>query len=196
MRLAQRALELLVLDVCDPEPGREPCRPERLRGPHVPDPRHELLPLKGLAERELGSAAKPFGKRGEFDGSGQDVGPETSDDVVAELEHGPIPLHRLELAPAQNEPRLAAHPRPTRLDAPAALHPKMASQHDAALEAEKHVLPDGVDALEHEAVEPRGDPENLAARVRRLGLDTLAHECPQRERGAMDAVALGHRRPG
>ena len=68
----------------------------------------------------------------------------------------------------------------------------MAAEHDAALEAEKQMLADGVDALEHPSVEHARDAGRLASRVRALGLDPVADEGADARRGPVDRVSLGH----
>ena len=47
----------------------------------------------------------------------------------------------------------------------------MAPQHDAAFEPQKQMLADGVDALEHPAIDDARDAGRLAARIRALRLD-------------------------
>ena len=56
----------------------------------------------------------------------------------------------------------------------------MRAEDDAALEAEHEVLADRLDRLEPPAVELLGDARGLRARVRRLDLEPLADERPQR----------------
>ncbi len=75
--------EVFLGDVSNGEPGRQPTRPEHLGGPHVPDPGHELLPLKSLPERQVGSSAKSSDHGLEIGRLREDVGAEPPDGVAA-----------------------------------------------------------------------------------------------------------------
>ena len=194
MRLREKRAELLAGHVRDLEPRRQPAGPERLGRPHVPDAGDELLALERLPEEERRRSLQPGDHRVEVGRLREDVRPEPARDGVAQLEDGPVPLERLELGPAQDEPRRAEGPAPTRLHAPAALHPQVAPQREAALEAEQEVLADRLHALQPKPVEPLGDPEHLRSGVRRLHLEPLADERLQPAGDAVDAVALGHSR--
>jgi hypothetical protein len=68
----------------------------------------------------------------------------------------------------------------------------VASQRDAAFEAEEEVLAGGLDRLEPPAVEPRRDVLHGRAWIRRLHGEPLADEHAQALRGAVDRVSLGH----
>ena len=95
------------------------------------------------------------------------------------------------------EPRRTSHGRPrtsaaARHKRPAAVHPQVAAEHVAALEAEQQVLAHCLDRKETAAVELLGDPADLRARVRRLHLDLLADERLEAARGAMEGVSFRH----
>src|SRR5919109_5140011 len=123
-------------------PGREGDREERLRLPFVADARDERLVEQSLAEL-ASSVGRPeplqhLRRRGRRD---HDVGPEAREPPRSKLEHWPISLHGLPVAPAQHEPWPSEH-RPTdRLNEPAAVHPQVAPHGEAALERENEVLP-------------------------------------------------------
>ncbi len=68
----------------------------------------------------------------------------------------------------------------------------MAPDDDASLEAEQEVLPDGLDRLEHAAVDARRDAGRLRARVGRLDLEPLADERLEPPRRTVKRVPLGH----
>jgi MerR family transcriptional regulator, light-induced transcriptional regulator len=93
---------------------------------------------------------------------------------------------------AEDEPRPSRPARASLLDAPAAAHPQVAAEDEAALETKEEVLPDGLDRLERPAVELLDEPLAGGARVRRLDLDPLAGEHLQSPRRAMETVALRH----
>jgi len=114
-----------------------------------------------------------------------------------ELEHRPVPQDCLALAASEHEPGRAEWSRPGGLDTPAITRAQVAAKEEPALEAEKEVLADGLDALEAAPVEALGEPEDRGARVRRLDGDGLPLEHPQPLGGAMEGVALRHGvRPG
>ena len=75
---------------------------------------------------------------------------------------------------------------------PPSLHPQVAAQRDAALEAEEEVLADRVDGLEALSVETLGDVLHGRARVRRLDGDLLPDEHLQPAGGTVERVSLGH----
>ena len=100
-------------------------------------------------------------------------GPSRGERAGVELEHGPAPEDGLELGAAQDQPGPSSQRGPAWLHDPAAAHPQMRSEDDAALEAKDQVLADRLDRLERPAVEPLGDPLGLGARVRRRDLDPL-----------------------
>ena len=91
-----------------------------------------------------------------------------------------------------HEPRLPDAPRAARLDAPAAVHPQVAVQHEPALEAEQEVLPDRLDRLEQPAVELLRQLLHGGTGMRRLDLQPLPDEDLQPRRGARESVALWH----
>ena len=75
---------------------------------------------------------------------------------------------------------------------PAALHPEVAAQDEAVLEAQDQVLANRFDPEQRVAVEPVGDSGEPGARMRRLDVELLADEDLQVARGAVKGVAFGH----
>ena len=76
---------------------------------------------------------------------------------------------------AQHEPRTTGAGRADRPDAPAPVHPQVAPDRDAALEAEEQVLPDCLDALEPATVDrlrdARDEPAGMRGRRRQAEPD-------------------------
>ena len=109
-----------------------------------------------------------------------------------ELEHRPVPEHRLALRAAQHEPRPARRARARPASAPAARHAQVAAQDDAALEPEQQVLPDGVDRLQAPPVQRSATPLTAA---RGCG-DSTRSRSPtsgwSRRAARCSAVAFGH----
>lgn len=68
----------------------------------------------------------------------------------------------------------------------------MTPQRDATLEAEKEVLADRLDRLEHAPVDRSRDARRLAARVRRRSLDPLAYQHLQVRGRPVECVPLWH----
>jgi signal transduction histidine kinase len=192
VRVGHELLQRGVGDVRDRDPRREPGVPERFRGPHVPDPGHELLALERLRQRQGGSPAQARDHLPELRRVVEDVRTEPPGDVVAQLQERAVPLHGLEFPPPQYEPGPAAQRRSARLNPPAPLHPQVAAEGHSALEAQQEVLADRIDTLEPASVEARGEVQGGGARVGRLDLDPLADERLEPAGGAMDAVSLGH----
>jgi hypothetical protein len=64
---------------------------------------------------------------------------------------------------------------------------------EPALEPEEQVLPDGLDRLQHAAVDARRHPGRLRARIRRFGLEPLADERLQPQSRAVKSVSLRHK---
>src|SRR3954465_10381627 len=139
-------------------PGRPPRLPERLRLPEVPDPGHEPLVEQDIADLTLlRPAAQARKHRLVVGGLARDVGPEPRRATGAdELEDGAVPEDRLVLGAPQHEPGLASPYRTPGLDPPAAVHPQMAAQDEAALEPEQEILSHRLDRLEPPPVEPLG----------------------------------------
>ena len=112
---------------------------------------------------------------------GEDVRPEPRDRACVQLEHRPVPLARLDAGAAQDEPRSATQAgRPRGHDGPAPVHPQMAVQDDAALEAEQQVLPDRLDGRAdacRRAARPAGSP-------RRAGSGSRPRRARRRAAGA------------
>ena len=71
----------------------------------------------------------------------------------------------------------------------------MAPHDDPAFEPEQQMLADGLDRLEHAAVDALRDTGRLGARVRRIDLESLPDERLQAAGRTMKRVALGHRWP-
>ena len=94
--------------------------------------------------------------------------------AALELEHRSVPQHRLVLLPAQHEPGSAGAARAARLDAPAAGHPQVAPQHEAALEMEQQILAHCLDRLEQPPVEPLCELLARSSRMRRLDRHALS----------------------
>ena len=130
------------------------------------------------SSRPLVLAPQVRDHRGEVGRLGEDVRPEPARAARGQLEHRPVPEHRLALGAGQHEPRLAAPRAPRSTHLPAAAHAQVAAQHEAALEAQEQVLADRLDRLEPATVEPLGDEHRGRARVRRLDRDALARRAP------------------
>ena len=189
----ERGAQLVVGRLGEREPRRHARLEERLAHPHVPDAGDRALYLQGLSEGlSLGQGPKVRDHRVHVGRLGEDVGPESQPRAVAQLEHRAVPEHGLVGRAAQDEPRAVAGVPARGLHAPASLHPQVAAQRDAALEAEEEVLADGVDGLEALSVETLGDVLHRRARVRRLDREPLADEHLQPPRGARERIALGH----
>jgi hypothetical protein len=186
--------ELGVADVPELRPRRDSRVPERLGEPHVPDAGDETLIDERLAhEARLVDTAKSGEDLVEASPRREQVGAERPRPTVLEPEHGAVPLRCLPLAPAQDEPRPpSTWHTGARLQAPAPVHAEMATEDDAALEAQEEVLADGVHGFEAASVDDPGDAGREASRVRALGLDTLSDENLEALRDAMDRVAFGH----
>ena len=104
----------------------------------------------------------------------------------------PVPEHGLVLARRAARATASHAGRAAGLDAPATVHPQVAAQDEAAVEAEEEVLPDRLHPLEPPAVEPLGEPLHRGARVRGLDLDSLADENLQPLRRAVERIAFRH----
>ena len=138
------------------------------------------------AARSLASDAGEVGRLGE------DVGPETADGAVRQLEDRTAAEHGLVLAAAEHEPGQAANLGAAGEDAPAPGHPQVAAEDETAFEDEQEVLAARLDAVEHAPVEPLCDGERTCPRVTRLDLDPIAHEHLEAERRTVQGVAFGH----
>lgn len=79
-------------------------------------------------------------------------------------------------------------------NAPTPVHSKVTPDDDVALELDKTVLPDRLDALEETPVHGTSNARREAARVRARRDDALADEHPQRVRDALERVHFGHGR--
>ena len=112
--------------------------------------------------------------------------------VGRELEHRPVPEDGFVLVAAQDQPRPPAAARAALLDAPAAGHPQVAAQHEPALEAQQHVLPDRLHRFEQATVKPLGKALRRGAGMRRFHLHALAGEHLQAYRRPMDRVTFRH----
>ena len=107
-------------------------------------------------------------------------GPSPASDARVELEHGAAPEDAFELGAAEDEPGPAARQRTAWPERPAARHPQVGAEDDAAVEAQHEVLADRLDGLEPPAVELRGDVLRPCARMDRLDLELAG----RREAGA------------
>ena len=112
--------------------------------------------------------------------------------VAAELEHRPVPEHRLVLVAAQDEPRAAAAARAALLDPPAARHPQVAAEHEAALEAQQRGSCHRLDRLERAAVQPLDEILRRGPRMRGLDLEPLAGQHLEPLRRPLERIALWH----
>ena len=166
--------QLPVRQVVQRPPRRDPRLPQRLRLPEVADARDEPLVEHRVADRPLlRRRAQPLEHRLEVGRVAEDVRAEPSHRAppTRQLQHRPVPQHRLVLGAAQDEPRPAGTPRATLLHAPAAGHAQVAAQDETALEPQQQVLPHRLDRLEPEPVQPLHQPLPARPRVRRLHLD-------------------------
>src|SRR6185312_1995582 len=190
---AEHAPELLVGHLVEPQPRRELRAPERLRLPDVPDPGDEALVEQRVAElAALVLAPQVRDHRGQVGRVGEDVGAQASGAAPGQLEHRPVPEHRLALGAGEHEPRLAVPHSATLDDLPAPAHAQVAAQNEAALEVEQQVLADGLDSLEPAPVEPLRRDGCGRTRVRRFDGHTLADERLQAARRAVKSIAFGH----
>lgn len=158
--------ERLIRDLADAEPGRHADLPKRLGHPHVPDPGDEPLLLERLAEPELAGRAKPVDRGRHVELGREDVLPEPPDRAGVERQHRPVAEHALDRLSAEDEPRQPHSLRPSRIDAPAPAQPQVAANDDVPVEAQEEVLADGVDRLEHVAVDRLRDPSRLRPGMR------------------------------
>ena len=77
----------------------------RLGEPHVPDTGDEPLVDESLAhELRLVAAADPGDDVGNSGRGREEIGPESANATVAQGEHRAVPLRRLSLTAAQDEP--------------------------------------------------------------------------------------------
>ena len=195
VRHGERLAQILVRDVSERTPRRDARPPERFRLPHVPDPGDEALVEERVANGALlALGAQPPEHRVEVRREAEDVGPELRDParVTRELEHRPVPEDGFVLVAAENEPRAPAAACAAGLDAPAAVHSQVAAQHEPALEAQQHVLPDRLHRLEAATAEPVREALRRRARMWRFHLHPLAGEHLQLQRRAMDRVTFRH----
>jgi hypothetical protein len=167
--------------------------PERLGAPDVPDPGHQPLVEERFAQlaARIGGAQSrdhPCGV-GRF---GEDVGPETADSAVGQLQDSTPAKHGLVTSAAEHEPGQSGDLGAAGEDAPASGHAQMVAQDEAALEAEQEVLAERLDGLEHARVEALGDRERARTRVARLDLDPIAHEHLEAQRRTVQGIAFGH----
>jgi MerR family transcriptional regulator, light-induced transcriptional regulator len=180
-------------EVAQAAPRRELRLPQRLGQPHVADPGDDRLVEQRLAEpARLIGAAHPFEDRVEPRRALEDVRPEVCERAQVQLEHGTVPQNSFNLVAAQHEPRLSGAHLATRSHRPAARHPQVGAEDDAALEAQDEVLAVGVHRLQRSSVDPLGNALGPRAWVGRFGRDSLADEHLQAARRQMERIALGH----
>jgi hypothetical protein len=96
------------------------------------------------------------------------------------------------LEATQDELRLPRANHTTPLDAPAAVHPQVAAQDEAAVEAEQKVLPDRLHLLDSPTVQPLREPLYRRPRMRGLDLYGLADENLQPSGCPVERIASGH----
>src|SRR2546426_124400 len=171
MRGAEDRAQLVVRDVGDRPPGRDARVPERLRLPEVADSRDESLVEQRVADRARRLRAQTREHRVEIGRGIEDVRAEVRAPrgVATELEHRPVPEHRLVLVAAQHEPGPAGAARTALLDAPAADHAQVAAQHEPALETQKEVLPT---ASTDSSIRPSSRSTSPFAAARGCGVST------------------------
>jgi hypothetical protein len=188
-------MQLVVGDVSERRPRRDPNLPEHLGEPRVPDPRDDALIDERLADDpSFVLASKAGDDVWDVDVLGKQVRAEIPYGRVAtQREHRPVPLHGLPLAASKDEPRRPAAscfvPSP---DSPASVHPQMAPHDDTVLEAQHEVLPDRLDLLETAPVDRPRHAGDEPAGVRALRLDAVADEHLQLSRDPVEGVSLGH----
>ncbi len=176
-------------------PGRERHPPQRLREPHVPDPRDDRLVEQALAEpTRLVGGAHPCEHGVETGRLPEDVRPEPGDRPGVQVEDRAVPEHSLGSRSAQDEPRGAGASVTGRGHCPAAGRAQVRAQQHATLEAEDQVLAERLHRLEHAAVDSLGDPPGPGTRVWRLGGDSLADQHLEAFGRAVDRVPFGHGR--
>ena len=168
--------------------------PERLGEPHVPDPGDDPLIDEGIAdEPHLVDPPQALDERTGIGCVREQIGPECADSAAAEAENGSVPVRRLPLGDAQDQPRRSAPGRaPTAANAPPAVHPEVTAYDDIAVEVQEHVLADRLDVLEYTPVDRSRDTRLETARIRALRLDALTDENLQAPCDAMERITLGH----
>ncbi len=98
---------------------------------------------------------------------------------------------------SHSRPRRTSQGRPRRsrsgsVEPPPAVHPQVAAEHDASLEAQQQMLSHRLDALEHAPVHRLRDPGGRTTGMRALRGDPVSDDRLQARRGAVEGVALGH----
>lgn len=185
--------DLVVRNVSEPTPRRDTCRPQRFRLPHVSDAADEslveervaeLAPLVGRAQ-----AAQHLVVIGRL---GEDVRPDPAGASPLDLEDGATEQRACVLPAAQEQPRRSDDSRVALEDAPAALHPQVASNGDAALEMKQEVLADCLDAVESTPVQDSVQVLHRGARMRGLDLERVADQHLEATRGAVECITFGH----
>ena len=166
---------------------------KELGEPHVSDPCDDTLVEERLTEepRRIGPV-QAADHAIEVEIVREQIGPQPRYRPRVEREHGAVPLHRLPLLAAQHEPGPADVACAATFHAPASAQPEMATQRDAALEAQQQVLADGDDALQHALVDRGSDSGGPGPRMGGLGFDSLSHEHLQAGSGSMHGVTFRH----
>jgi hypothetical protein len=186
--------QVVIGELAEPRPRREPRRPESLGLPEIPDAGDEPLVEQRIAElAALVGAPQVRDDRVEVGRDVEDVGSEPPDDVAGELEHGTVPEHALVLLAAQHQPGTAEPFRAALLEPPASGHAQVAAENEPAFEPQEEVLADGFDRFEAAAVEALRDSLRRCTRVRSLDLDALADERLQTSRCEPQRITFGHR---
>ena len=175
-------------------PRRELDRPQRLGLPFVADPGDEPLVEQRVADgAALVVPAEVLHHAADVRLGGEHVRAESSDGARVQLEHGAVPLDAFVARAAQDQPGTAAARRAPRDERPAAGHPQVATQDDAALEGEQQVLADRLDGEQAPAVEALGDLPDLGTWVGSLDFDPFADERLQAARSPVKCIAFRHR---
>jgi len=196
-RTFEHGTQLVVGHSAEHAPGRHARFPERLRLPHVPDACDDALVEHGVSNlTRLRLRAKAREHRVELRGLSEDVRAEVrrAPTVARELEHRPVPEHRLVLGAAQHEPRQAAPLDSAALHTPASVHSQVAAKHEPAVEVEQEVLADRLDRFERPAVQALCEPFRRGPRMRRLDLDLLSRQNLQPPCRTVQRIAFGHSR--
>ena len=195
LRLGQDPAKLVVGEVAEWPPRREPSVPQGLRLPEIADARDEALVEQGVPERPPPILAAKVGEHPvEVGLGGEDVRPEAAESACVELQDGAAPEDGLVGRAPQDEPRTTAASCPTWNDPPAPGHAQVASEHAASFEAEQEVLPHRLDGLEPAAVEALRHSLDRRSRMGRLYLEPLTYQHGELPGRAMEAVSFWHAR--
>jgi hypothetical protein len=194
LRPGEDGVQLVVAQLTDRAPGRNPPVPQRLGEPHVPNACDQTLVEQGLAnEARRVHLSNAWDEIRDVGVLGKEIRTEVAEWPALQCEHRPVPLASLPIAPAQHEPREPPQRRAARIEPPAATHAEMATEDDVAFESQEQMLPHRFDALEHASVEDARDAGRLPSRVRALDLEPLSYERLKEHRRPVERIALRHR---